>query len=220
MERQLYSQFQTEEELASKELCSLERLRIQPPDEADDFLPYIGRLSGGWRAWEPTQRVRAGGGSPRQGVTAEQLFGYCGSEQSKEGQGAGAAGECDVPELGPPLRVGIGRDSSSQGAGRYPIEHDRSCARVVPEDSGEENDSRLWSYMESGGWLGEIIDPKYSSIATLPVRKYRHLSKKCRKKMTMATAAASSGRVGAEGDWWRVRARCATWSEWVGFGCA
>lgn len=137
MERQLYSQFQTEEELASKELCSLERLRIQPPDEADDFLPYIGRQSDVWRAWGPTQRVRAGGGSPRQGVAAEQLCVYCGSEQSKEGQGAGAAGECDVPELGPPLRVGVGRDSSSQGAGRYPIEHDRSCARVVPEGSGE-----------------------------------------------------------------------------------
>ena len=39
IEKDLYSQFQTEEEL-NADTCSLERLRIKPPGVEEDYLPH------------------------------------------------------------------------------------------------------------------------------------------------------------------------------------
>jgi len=66
---------------------------------------------------------------------------------------------------------------------------------IPPPRNIATNDARYWSYEKCGGWCGEIIDPKFSSVAQLPALKYRHLSDKARATMTLATAAASSAAV-------------------------
>eukprot|EP00958_Prasinococcus_capsulatus_P016115 scaffold1770_cov375-Prasinococcus_capsulatus_cf.AAC.12 len=139
IERDLYSQFQSEEDLADDGKCSLEKLRIQPPDEDPEYLPH-----------EANHHRKA-----------------------------------KIPVL-------LINAACLNSGHRFVFASD---AIPSPCHCLGEEDARYWAYTSPGGWLGEIIDPEFTSVAQLPPLKYRHLSEEAKKKMSLATAAASSAAV-------------------------
>jgi len=138
IERDLYSQFQTPEEAACTQTCSLERLRIQPPDERETYIPY--RVNQRRRAKVPVLLINA---------------------------------------------------TCLNSGHRFVFASDA----IPPPENMLPDDARYWSYTRPGGWLGEISDPNFSSVPTLPPLKYRHIDPDGKRKLTMATAAAASASV-------------------------
>ena len=59
--------------------------------------------------------------------------------------------------------------------------------------SADTFDIRYWAFNGVGGWCGEIIDPKFSSVAQLPPVKFKYLSPEARGQISISKAVAASG---------------------------